>query len=196
MARNIEQKKISLRKKYLCLRDGFAKDYVCSKSKQIVDNILKFYNFVKAKNVLLYYPHRNEVNILSLIQKSTGKKFYFPVVDFKNKKLIIKYAGRNVSKKTFYKNKFGILEPKKTKVLKNERLLDIIFVPGIVFDKRCFRIGFGCGYYDKYLSSTKSCSVGVCYEKQLLANVPNDIYDKKLDYVITEKRIIKRGEKK
>ncbi|MFQ3675553.1 MAG: 5-formyltetrahydrofolate cyclo-ligase [Endomicrobiia bacterium] len=189
MVGSIEQKKVELRKKYLELRDKMSQEMVFEKSQKIIKKILFLDEYKKSKNILLYYPFRNEVNLLNLIKISKDKNFYFPSVNFKTKKLCIKKLG-----KIFVKNRFGIYEPHKTEVLKRHNLIDIIFVPGIVFDKQCFRIGFGGGYYDKFLKNVCGVKIGVCYNTQLIETVPKNVYDIRLDYVITEKNIITKGE--
>jgi len=191
MERNVEQEKIILREKYLLLRDNFTQKMVFEKSQKIIKNILCLEKYKKSKNVLLYYPFRNEVNLLELIKVSNEKNFYFPVVNFNAKKLVIKKCD-----KKFVKNKFGIYEPYNNKILRRYNLIDIVFVPGIVFDKQCFRIGFGGGYYDKFLKKVCCTKIGVCYEKQLLDIIPRNNNDVRLDYIITEKNIITKGEQK
>jgi 5-formyltetrahydrofolate cyclo-ligase len=190
MATDIKQKKVELRKTFLNLRDRLTQKQVFSKSKKIIKKILSLEEYKKSKNVLLYYPFRNEVNLLDLVKISKEKNFYFPIVNFKTKKLNIKRLG-----KKFVKNKFGIYEPQDTKIFKKYNLIDIIFVPGIVFDKKCFRIGFGGGYYDKFLKKFfNTTKIGVCYEIQLVNRLPKDKNDIQLDYVITEKNVIKKGD--
>lgn len=69
--------------------------------------------------------------------------------------------------------------------------LDAVIVPGLVFDKDRYRIGYGKGYYDDLLSRYKGISIGVCFELFLLDNIPKESHDQQLDVVITESRIIK-----
>jgi 5-formyltetrahydrofolate cyclo-ligase len=75
----------------------------------------------------------------------------------------------------------------------NEVEPDILLVPGIAFDKKLNRLGRGKGYYDRYLEDFDGVKVGVCFEIQLLEEVPVDDHDIKLDYLITEKNIYNKG---
>ena len=68
--------------------------------------------------------------------------------------------------------------------------MDIIFVPGIAFDLKKNRIGYGKGYYDKFIQKTKSIFIGVCHDFQLIEGLPADLLDKKVNKILTEKRII------
>ena len=96
------------------------------------------------------------------------------------------------STKNFLKlNKFGIPEPEQIKKV----LPDIILVPLVAFDDRLYRIGYGGGYYDRYiekLSNKKNLlKIGIAHSCQKINRVPINKHDKKLDIIITEKYILK-----
>ena len=88
-------------------------------------------------------------------------------------------------------NKYGIPEP----LIKKLVYPNIILVPLVAFDDRLFRIGYGGGYYDRYLEKYKKqkkiCAIGFAFSFQKVQKVPNEIYDHKLDFVITEKKLFK-----
>ncbi len=183
-------KKQLLREEFIKLRLKLDEKIKKQKDKKIIKNLLSLDEFKKAKNIMIYYPFKNEVDVLELIKICKDKTFFFPVVNFKKKVLEIrKYNGK------FVENKFGIYEPT-GKSLKNVKL-DFIVVPGIVFDKKCFRIGFGGGYYDKFLRKNSCVKCGVCYEFQIVDHIPVEAHDVKLDILVSEKRILysKKGEK-
>ena len=90
-----------------------------------------------------------------------------------------------------YVNRFGILEPKKTKII----YPDIIFVPILAFDNKKNRLGYGKGFYDKFLNecikiNKKSLTIGVAFSFQKYNNLPINKKDVRLDYIITDKGII------
>ncbi len=177
-------KKQLLRKKFLELRLKLDKRIKKQKDKKIIKNLLSLDEFKKAKDVMIYYPFKNEVDVLKLIKICKDKNFFFPVVNFKKKILEVRKYNEK-----FVKNKFGILEPK-AKSLKRIKL-DFVVVPGIVFDEKCFRIGFGGGYYDKFLKTVDCFTCGVCYDFQIVKSLPTIKNDVKLDCVISERRVIK-----
>ena len=88
-------------------------------------------------------------------------------------------------------NKFGILEPEQNKKI----IPDIVFVPLVAFDDRLYRIGYGGGYYDRYIEKiTKRnflLKIGIAHSCQKINKVPTNKFDKKLDIIITEKYILK-----
>jgi len=88
-------------------------------------------------------------------------------------------------------NKFGIPEP-----LKNKKVIpDIVFLPLVAFDKRLYRIGYGGGYYDRYIEKLtarkKTLKIGIAHSSQKINRVPINKYDRKLDMVITEKYVLR-----
>ena len=176
--------KQKLRKKFLELRLKLDEKTKKQKDKKILKNLISLDEFKKAKNVMIYYPFKNEVNVLELIKIFKDKNFFFPVVNFKKKVLEI----RRYNEGKFVKNKLGIFEPKGKSSKKIK--LDFIVVPGIVFDEKCFRIGFGGGYYDKFLKNVDCFACGVCYDFQIVKSLPVEKNDVKLDCVFSEKRVM------
>ena len=184
-----------IRKKMLELRKNMNEEDVKLKSSKIIDTLLKLPSVKNAKNVMVYMSFRNEVNTFELIEtlKIQGKKIIAPLCDMKEIKIIPSEV--NDIEKDFVKSKLGYLEPNK------ERLravdiddIDVIVVPGVAFDKKGNRIGFGAGFYDRFLKnkSKKTVTVALAYDYQIIDTIPNDKFDVPLDYIITEKRIIVR----
>lgn len=68
--------------------------------------------------------------------------------------------------------------------------IDLMIVPGIVFDELGYRIGYGGGYYDRYLPTFKGATVALCFSSQIVAKVPKDSYDYPIDRIVTEEAII------
>lgn len=86
---------------------------------------------------------------------------------------------------------FGIREPDKTKCRKLEDISEsIIIVPGLLFDKQGFRLGFGRGYYDRFLANNRIFSIGLCYDEMIVSEVPRNEYDRKVDLIVTQSEII------
>lgn len=181
----IREKKRALRKKFLEIRENLTDEEVKQKSKIIVEKISLMEDFKLAKSVLLYYPFRKEVDILELLNWKE-KNFYFPVVDFVNKNILIgKYNGK------FIKNKFGIYEPEERLCVDFLKTIDFVIVPGVIFDKNGYRIGYGGGYYDKLLKKIANLKCGVCYDFQIVDSLPIQETDVKVDYIISESFFIR-----
>ncbi|MDR3782797.1 MAG: 5-formyltetrahydrofolate cyclo-ligase, partial [Candidatus Nitrosotalea sp.] len=83
---------------------------------------------------------------------------------------------------------FGVMEPKeKCETVKN---LDVVLVPAIALTREGYRLGYGFGFYDRFLHGKKSKKIGMTYAKQVLRSFPNDDHDVKMDCVVTEDAVI------
>jgi 5-formyltetrahydrofolate cyclo-ligase len=85
-------------------------------------------------------------------------------------------------------DKFGVIVPKNYSVMDTP---DVVFIPLIACDKNKNRIGFGKGYYDKFLQNRNCIKVGICYDFQVVANITPNATDIPLDIIVTESEIIK-----
>ena len=91
---------------------------------------------------------------------------------------------------TFEKGTFSVLEPKE-RVCLDKNNIDVVLVPGIAFDRCGGRVGFGKGCYDKFLKDINAIKIGFCYDFQLLEHINTDSTDVTMDFIITEKEIIR-----
>lgn len=183
--------KKKLKQKILEKRDALSDKIISGKSSKIMKKLFSLPEFKKAKNILFYVSFNNEVDTCNAIKKSINKKnIIVPVTDKKNRKLIL-------SKLSHFEDLengcFGILEPKKRKIKKiNKKDIDLVIVPGIVFDVFGHRIGYGHGYYDRFLKTlNKIPLIGLAYEFQVIAKIPAESHDVPVYKIITEKKVIK-----
>jgi len=165
-------------------------------NKNIKLSFLKVFNEIKnkiSKNKIIggYYPVNFEIDILEILEsleKKIGVQISLPVIKKNNEMDFYYWSTKSLLKL----NKFGIPEPEKIKKV----LPDVIFVPIVAFDNRLYRIGYGGGYYDRYIQklSTKKKNffkVGIAHSSQKITQVPINKYDKKLDIIITEKNTLR-----
>tara|TARA_B100001175_G_C19253968_1_gene516062 strand:+ start:195 stop:737 length:543 start_codon:yes stop_codon:yes gene_type:complete len=178
--------KSKIRKKILIIRKNnkinfklpFLKIY-----KEIKKNILK------KKLIGGYYPVNFELNILNILEKleNKGLKLSLPIVKKNNEMDFYSWSF----KKLLQVNKYGIPEPEKTKKV----IPDVILVPLVAFDDKLYRIGYGGGYYDRYIEKISKkknlLKIGIAHSCQKINRVPINKYDKKLDIIITEKYILR-----
>tara|TARA_B100000965_G_C19202704_1_gene588073 strand:+ start:20 stop:565 length:546 start_codon:yes stop_codon:yes gene_type:complete len=179
--------KSKLRSKILGLRKS--KLY---KKFKINPEIIYFFlkkNKINFKSVGGYYPCNYEIDDLEIINFLRKKKI----------KISLPIVGKN-NQMNFYEwlkndplkiNKYGIAEPISLKKI----YPDIIFVPLVAYDADLNRLGYGGGYYDRYLDKIKNIKkvlkIGLAFSYQKLKKIPINIHDKKLDLIVTEKEIIK-----
>ena len=148
----------------------------------IVNKIFDLDIYQKSKTIALYNSLKSEVDTSILISELVNKVILLPKV-INNKIIFVK-----IDKNTKYKkSRIGVLEPIGNEYLGN---IDLIIVPGVAFDKKKNRLGFGMGYYDRYLNNKNIYKIGICFHEQLLDDIPNEIHDIKMDLILTEKEFI------
>ena len=151
-------------------------------------NLIKKKPFKKKTNISLYYPSNFEVNILKILDVDYFKRYNFSLPVIKKKEMnFYKWKKNDI----LLINKYGIPEPKISKKI----VPKIIFVPLLAFDKDKNRIGYGKGYYDRFLNSykrkqNKPLAIGIAFSFQEHHKLPVNKNDFKLDHIITEKGII------
>lgn len=175
-----------LREKYIKIRKSQELSKIKKSSEKIIENLKCLDDFKVSRKILFYISFDNEVNTHEIIKDTLNKKIIgVPII--KNNKVNFVILKDFLDTEA---NKFGILEPRIKKRINIENV-DIIIVPGIVFDKRGHRIGYGNGYYDVFLEKTKALKIGLCYDFCLLDNISNLKHDMPVDIVITEEKIIR-----
>ncbi|MCT4604765.1 MAG: 5-formyltetrahydrofolate cyclo-ligase [Marinisporobacter sp.] len=185
--------KKKLRQEILQKRKSLSKDLVSSKSKKIFQSLKTLELYQNAKNIMVYIDFRNEVKTNLIIDDllRQNKEVCIPISVPQTKEMIL--SKLLDPKKELIKGTYGILEPKKEYIRKvNPDALDLIIVPGVAFDRYGYRIGYGGGYYDRFLDklSKATPSIGIAFDLQIVQKVPKDFFDHPVDYIVTEKEII------
>ena len=157
-------------------------------------NLDKFISFFKTnthnlKKIGGYYPSNYEIDdlkILDLLEKQNFK-ISLPIIKKNNQMDFYKWSNKDPLKI----NKFGIPEPVSSKII----YPDILLVPLVGYDNNLNRLGYGGGFYDRYIEKIekikKIVKIGLSFSHQKISSIPINQYDKKLDFIITEKEILK-----
>ena len=181
------KQKIHLRKKYLNLRKNkyydVDKEFFLPLLKLIRSKIKK-----KKIKIAIYYPSNFELNVLKLLEFNNilVNEILLPVTNKNNTMNFFSWKKKDV----LFINEFGMLEPTKTKI----KVPDVMLVPILAFDKKKYRLGYGKGFYDRYLNKYLSqfkniLTVGVAFSFQRHHKLPINLNDVKLDLILTEKGI-------
>lgn len=174
-----------LRKRFFKLRLKQGKNRKLKKDAAIMRRIETAGFFKNAKAFFTYIGFRGEVSTEDLIKKYLGKKrIIAPKILDKTEKTISLFE---IFAAKYIKGKFGVPEP--VYVAPFSGKLDLIFTPGLAFDLRGNRIGYGGGYFDRFLVKTNAIKVGLAYESQIIDKVPSRKYDVAVDYIVTERKI-------
>ena len=175
--------KDNIRKEILNIRNNISDKE--KKSTIIVNKIMKLEVFQKAKVIALYNSMVNEVDTNSLINELLNKKVVLLPKIVDNQMVFIPVKNNQ----QYIKSTFGVLEPIGESYNGD---IHLIIVPGVAFDESMNRLGYGKGYYDKFLSNKNIYKIGICFDRQLINKLPTNNYDIKMDMIITEERIIKK----
>lgn len=154
-------------------------------SAKICENLQNQPSFLQADAIYFYYPLGTEVNLLFLaeIALAMGKQIAFPKV---NGTKMDFYQVNSLTE--FTEGSFHVMEPTGQRKICKETPL--VLVPGLAFDTQGRRMGYGKGYYDKYFARYLGCmKIGVCYEMQIIDEVPTGQYDIPMNMVATEQGI-------
>lgn len=181
-----------IRKIFINKREALSEEERRELSQRIVKNLLSLGALERANTLLMFCPHRGEPDITPLFSwaLSKGKRLALPKVEGNELKLL------KVKEDTqFVEGAFCIREPAEGEEVQPQEV-DLALVPGIAFDRQGYRIGYGRGYYDRLLGKLGGLKVGVCYQFQLLEEVPRDSWDVPVDLVVTEEKTYEGGKER
>ncbi len=156
-------------------------------SARIMETLLELDSIKNAACVMAYYSHKNEPNLLALMHTllDMGKNVALPYVADNDNLIAVAYTYDSVMKSNVY----GIAEP----IIMNESEQaepDVVLVPGIAYDPALNRIGYGVGYFDRFLKETNALKIGICYDMQIVPQIHAEPYDIAMDMLVTDKRVI------
>jgi len=179
-----DNNKKSLRELLLERRDNTSFDLIKIASKKMQKRINKVYAFKDAQKIGLYYPIGSEILTQDIIQEliSKGKEVFLPKVTGENMEFrkIEDFGSLEIGN-------FDIMEPKEDCRVENN--LDIIVVPTVGISPTGVRLGYGHGFYDKFLEGKNTTTISLVLEKQIIKNIPKSDHDINMDWIITEDRM-------
>lgn len=183
--------KEQLRLRMKQLRSAMTQNQIEEKSNYIADRLFTMAPYSNADCVMTYLSAFHEPDTLRIIRHcfAAGKRIVVPISETQSHTLRLSYID---SLSCLKSGAYGILEPE-TEVPALPDAPDLILVPGVAFDRHGGRLGFGVGYYDRFLASCRAVKVGLCYDFQLIDRIPCDTHDIPMDYILTEKECLNCG---
>lgn len=186
---------LQLRKDTLQNRNQLTKNEISSKSLAIQKRLLCLDAIKNSQSIFAYVSFRSEVATLTLVDAliSMGKSVTVPITRVEEKRLdAIRIRNRATELESGYCN---IPEPKESicaKQIVAPEDIEVIILPGSVFDERGGRFGYGGGYYDRFLSAVPAATrIGLAFDLQIVTKAPLQDHDEILDIVITETRTLR-----
>ncbi len=186
---NIDDKK-AFRKSMLVRRDAIPYENRIEADKVRNERIRNWEIYQTTELLLFYVSYRSEADTLQLLKKAleAGRKVAVPRVVGTD---MVFYRITDFSQ--LIEGYKGILEPDKeqTEAITDLPECTLLFVPGCAFDERGGRMGYGGGFYDRFMEAYPDVlRVALAYEEQLVEDVPKEVHDKLVDVIVTEKRIV------
>ena len=193
--KNIKEVKTGLRGKYRRLREDLSEEEKLRLDSEIQSRLLSLREYSQAYTVFTYISKELEVDTLAIVQAAWANQ----------KRVAVPRCIPGTRDMEFYyirswqdleRASFGVMEPI---VQRCERVEDesrgFCLVPGFSFDVQGFRLGYGGGYYDRFLSRFGGFTVGVCYSFCVQWNLPHGYYDRSVDLLVTEKYVRRTSKK-
>ncbi|MDE1726650.1 MAG: 5-formyltetrahydrofolate cyclo-ligase [Thaumarchaeota archaeon] len=177
--------KARLRKQLLDQRDNTSLDFIKIASGKIQDNLRKIEFYRNAKIIGGYHAVGSEVHTQDILQEilNAGKELSLPRVEKDD--LVFKKIS---SFSDLELGNFSVMEPKER--CETVKKLEVILVPAIALTREGYRLGYGFGYYDRYLHDKRSKKIALSYSKQVVKVIPHENHDVKVDCIVTESEII------
>jgi len=183
---SVSIQKSALRKHLLEKRDATSAELRNILSEKIHENLKKISSYTNSENVACYFPIGSEVDTHNVMLNTLkqGKNLLLPRIVDNN---IQFYIVSNLEK--LERGSFEIMEPKDS--WEKAKKIDCVLIPTVGVSKLGVRLGYGYGYYDRFLSSTNAVKISLTYSKQIVKSIPSDSHDVKIDWITTEDENIK-----
>lgn len=185
------QDKSVIRKTALALRAAMTQEERDNKSREILPLIVHLAEFQQAKTIMSFLNFRDEVNTTLLATKilAYNKNLVLPRCAPKGQLIAAKIRDLSADIES---GKWGIREPKMEGLSPvDPKEIDLIFIPGAAFDFQGNRVGYGGGYYDRFLPQLRPGvpKIALAFSCQVLSEVPTEPFDQKVDALVTEERV-------
>ncbi len=177
-------KKLIIRKELLLQRNSLSNIYKSNYQIKISKVILEVLKEKKCKSLHIYLAINNEVCTNSIIKSCfyKGIEVFVPIVISETELMHVWLKKKEFANSLFEKGAFNTLQP--TNATPYQGSFDVIIVPGVAFDKQGYRLGYGKGYYDRFLKDhANSFKIGLAYPFQVLDHIPHESHDIKVDFI-------------
>lgn len=185
---SIPRSKAALRHSLLARRNAMVKEFVIKASEGLCLQLSQIPELAHAKELCTYYALRNEIDAKPYINTLLGvRSISLPRVTGDETMCACKIHSWEQTEP----GRFGIPTPTTACPEVAPQCLDVIFVPGLAFGRNGHRLGYGAGYYDRYLEKTKALKIGLAYDFQIVASVPSEPHDVPLDVIVTPTQVLR-----
>lgn len=187
----IKKEKDAIRKACAERRNQMTPEEHREQDSKIINTATSLVSFRYAEIILLYAPIKSEIDVMPIfeIAKEKGKRVAFPKCNMEERTMTFHFVD---SLDDLEPCAYGIREPKEDAEIydpETEKASTLCFIPGLAFDVYGYRLGYGKGYYDKFMHKFTGSKIGLAYTHQILPSLPKGKFDKHCDIMITENGI-------
>lgn len=188
----MSEQKRTLRRRILDLRESLSSEEARRESLAVCERLVNHPAFNEGETILFYYPFRKEVDVRPAMEEAwtAGKRVVLPKADPGTRSLAFYRVERE---EPLVSGAYGIPEPPGRESARiSPEAIDVVVVPGVAFDERGYRLGYGGGYYDRFFSRHPGPfkRIGVGYSFQVVPTVFPEVHDQRLDGLITPSGIL------
>lgn len=176
--------KREVREQFRAVRESLSPDQVAAASAALCDRLAGWRVLQQARTVLTYIAFRNEIDLAPLLDRLPGIEWIVPRV-----------VGRRLALHPYdparlVRHRYGMLEPAADLPVIDPATLNLVLVPGVAYDRRGGRMGFGGGFYDGFLPTTPALRAGITHDACLVDELPCDEHDQRMDWIVTPTQFI------
>jgi 5-formyltetrahydrofolate cyclo-ligase len=178
--------KAALRAQCRALRDALTAEAVASASECICARLAEWPAFRQARTVMAYMAFGKEACLLPLMNSSHDKRWVIPRTLAKPEPHLMLHP---YDPARLARHRFGMLEPDASLPVVEPGELNLVLVPGLAYDRRGYRLGFGGGFYDRFLPHIAANKIGIVFASLIVEYIPNDHFDQCVDVLASESGI-------
>ena len=184
----ISQRKKQLREHCLAVRKSLSAETRVEASLSICRNIGSWDLFQQSQTILTYMPIKSEADPTPLLKLYPHKKWVIPrIIPEEDHRMVFQLYDPN----RLIQHPFGMAEPAPDLPILQPEEIELTLAPGLAFDRHGFRLGYGGGYFDRFLQNFKGVSIGITYHALLLDTIPHDVHDISMHWIVTELELFK-----
>ena len=187
----IKREKDAIRKECSAKRDSIEASERQARSEKICNLATSLVSFRHADIILMYAPIKSEIDVMPIFKEALarGKRVAFPRCNVEERTMKFHFVS---SEDDLSPCAYGIREPKEDLEVydpTSTKGVAVCYVPGLAFDVYGYRLGYGKGYYDKFMNQFTGCTIGLVYSEFIINNLPKGRFDCHCDIMLTEKGI-------
>ncbi len=176
------------RAQYRALRDALSAEAVAAANARICKHLAAWPVFQSAQTIASYMAFGSEISLVPLMKQFDGKRWAIPRTLMKPEPHLIFHPYDPAH---LVQHRFGMLEPDTSLPVVEPCEFDLIFVPGVAFDREGRRLGYGGGFYDRFLPQVAAVKVGIVYAALIVEQVPHNALDQSVDFLACETGLVK-----